>query len=178
MKANQDKKKQRELYEVIRPCIEKLIKKKAMNFHLEITADKKFSNKLKAEIPTGREIIFAFLKEAAPDITGFIKRRPFSDLITIEVKNHEIRIDDIYQIKKYRDLFNAKFAFLISTRPIPEEIKRILKVIPPLCPTGHETLVLVRFEERKLTEEHLQGPPNPFIEWYPEDPFEKDLYWK
>ena len=178
MKGNEDKKKERELWEIIKSCMEKLIKKKTTNFHLEITADKKFSNKLKAEIPPGREIIFSFLKEAAPDITGFIKRDPLSHFITIEVKNRRIKIDNIYQIKKYRDLFNAKFAFLISTRPIPEEIKRILKVIPPLSPTEHETLALVRFDESKLMVEHIQGPPNPFIDWYPEDPFKKDLYWE
>lgn len=179
MNGNEDKKKEREFHEIIKRSMEKLIKKKTTNFHLEITAEKKFSNKLKGEISPGREIIFSFLKKAPPDITGFIKRDPLSHFIAIEVKNREIRIDDIYQIKKYKDLFNAKFAFLISTKPIPEEIKRILRIIPPLCPSLLETLVLVRFDESKLMEEHIQGPPNPFTDWYPEDPFKKGLhYWE
>jgi hypothetical protein len=104
--------RERELYEPIRAKIEELIRTKFSNFHLEVTADKNFSNKLKAEIsPHGhRDIVFRFLNEAAPDITGFIKTEYSSDFIAIEVKNEEIKIDDIYQTKRYAELFNAKYA--------------------------------------------------------------------
>jgi len=131
-------------------------KKRPPNYYyLEITANKRFSNKLKAEIPRDREIIFRFLKEATPDITGFIKKDFSSDFLVIEVKKEEIQLDDIYQLKKYKDLFNAKFAFLVSTEPIPEKIKRVLKVISPLCLSIYETLDLVHFNITAL--EHIRA---------------------
>jgi hypothetical protein len=63
-------------------------------------ADKKFSNKLKAEIRDYRHIIFYFLKEVAPDITGFIKKDYSSDFIVIEVKAEAVKLDHIYQTRK------------------------------------------------------------------------------
>src|SRR3972149_9068145 len=109
MNANKEKKKvriERDYYKPIKAKLEELLGTKFSNFHLEITADKKFSNKLKTEISPNRDIIFHFLKEAAPDITGFIKGEYSSDFIVVEIKNEEIKIDHIYQTKKNAELFN------------------------------------------------------------------------
>lgn len=164
------KKQEKEYYPLIKTKLEDLLETRTANFYLEITANKKFSNKLKAEIREGRDIIFNFLKEASPDITGFIKNKYSSDFIVVEFKRKRIKLDDIYQARKYRDLFGAKFTFLVSLESIPEEIKRLHKVIYPLLSsTGtYEAFVLVHFNEENVE----------FEEWYPDNPFEKDLYWK
>jgi len=85
--------RERDYYKTIKTKLEELIRTKFSNFHLEITADKKFSNKLKPEIsPHGhRDIIFRFLNEAVPEITGFINGEYPSDFIIIEIKNEEIK---------------------------------------------------------------------------------------
>lgn len=131
MSDKKEGKAEREYHEIVKTKLEELLRTKFDNFHLEITADKKFSNKLKAEIsPHGyRDIIFHFLKHAAPDITGFIKGGHSSDFIVVEIKREAIKLDDIYQTRKYAELFNAKYALLISAKEIPEEIKRLSKVV-------------------------------------------------
>lgn len=164
------KKQEKEYYEIIKAKIEGLLKTKSNNFHLEITADRKFSNRLKAEIDRNRNIIFHFLKEAAPDVTGFIKGRYSSDFIVLEIKKDAIKLDHVYQTKKYADLFNSKFAFLVSLQAIPEEIKRLHRSTHELLSFSsyHRTFVLVHFDDKS----------NEFVEWYPENPFEKDWYWE
>jgi len=164
------KKEEKEYYSLIKTRIGNLVNEKVNNVHLEITADKKFSDKLKAEIRPERDIIFKFLIESPPDITGFIKGEHLSDFIVIEFKKDKIKLDDIYQTKRYRDLFNAKFAFLISLKSIPEEIKRLHKTTYQLLftPTIYEAFSLVYFNEES----------GEFREWYPENPFKKDTYWR
>ncbi len=126
---------------------------------------KKFSNTLKAEIsPRGyRDIIFHFLKDAAPDITGVIKEEYSSAFIAVEVKNDEIKLDDIYQTKRYAELFDAKYPLLISTKEIPEEIKRLSKVVHKLLSGGYayEKIILVHFDP--ATEN--------FVDWFEKSPF-------
>ena len=157
--------KESQYYESIKVVLQYLLKDKFKEIHLEITAQKKYSNILKSEITKHgyRDIIFRFLKEAAPDITGFIKDDFSSSFIVVEVKNEIIKLDNIYQIKKYADLFDAKYALLISIKEIPEEIKRLAKVIPALLSLNNwmKKIVLVHFnyENKEL------------IDWYPENPF-------
>jgi len=164
------KKQEKEYYPIIKAKLEELLKRKNQNFYLEITANKKFSNNLKAEVREYRDIIFHFLKEASPDITGFINSKYSSDFVVIEFKVENIRLDHVYQTRKYIDLFDAKFAFLVSLRSIPEEIKRLHKVTYQLLSASGtcRAFVLVYFDE----------DTGEFNEWYPENPFEKDLYWK
>jgi len=166
------KNNEKEYYPLIKAKLEELLRTKSTNFYFEITANKKFSDKLKAEIREGRDIIFQFLKEASPDITGFIKNKYSSDFIVVEFKRERIKLNDIYQTKRYRELFNAKFTFLISLEPIPTEIKRLDKAMnDQLLKAGlHWTFafVLVEFDRQEKK----------FVEWYPENPFENDIYWK
>ena len=163
-------KKEEKYYIPIKIKIEELLSNRVNNFQIEITANKKFSNHLKAEIRPERDIIFNFLKEAPPDITGFIKGEYSSDFIVIEFKEKKIKLDDIYQTKKYRDLFNAKFVFLISLEPIPEEIKRLHRATYELLSMPHysQAFTLAQFDEKTGN----------FIEWYPENPFERETCWK
>jgi hypothetical protein len=138
---------------------------KAIEIHLEITANKRFSNKLKAQIPSNRDLIFHFLKEAAPDITGFIAVPYTAYFLVVEFKNEQLKLDDIYQTRKYAELFDARYALLVGTEEIPEEIKRLCKVVPFLLtrPNSYKPVTLVRYDETT----------NSLVDWYPENPFAK-----
>lgn len=157
-------KKEREYYKAIKVSLEELLKSKFNNFHLEITAERNFSNKLKANIGQYRDIIFYFLKEAAPDITGFIKGEYSLDFLVVEIKREKIKLDDVYQTRKYAELFDARYALLISTEEIPEEIRRLHRVVYSLLSLpAYKTLTLCRVDTETMK----------FIEWFPENPFTK-----
>ncbi len=159
------RKKEREYYENIRDKLADLLRNKFDNFHLEVTADKRFSNTLKGGISQHREIIFSFLKEAAPDIAGFIRKEYSTDFIVVEVKRDRIKLDDVYQTRKYAELFDARYALLISKEEIPDEIVRLSRVnYSLLALSAYKTLSIVRYEEET----------GRFIEWFPRNPFEED----
>jgi len=118
-KGTDDTKKERRLYEPVKALLFETLKTKFEELHLEITADKTFSNKLKSQVNSNRDIIFLFLKDAAPDITGFIKEQYEVGFVVVEVKAEKLKLDDIYQTKKYAELFDAKYALLVTTEEIP-----------------------------------------------------------
>ena len=165
--------KEGQFYEKIIAKLGELFTEKAGNVYLERTAYKSFSDTLKSVIPRGHEIIFNFLKvrEARPDVTGFIKAKYDSkDFVVVEVKLNTLKLDDIYQIRKYADLFNARFAFLVSLKPIPEEIKRLVINVPQIIQSANwrQTILLARFDFANYQ----------FIEWYPKNPFEENFRWQ
>lgn len=162
-------KKEEDYYSGITQKFRALFESKGNETHFEITANKRFSNKLKSKISDYRHIIFSFLKEVAPDITGFISKVNLSDFIVVEVKNEEMKLDHVYQTRKYAELFDAKFAFLISTEEIPEEMKRLSKVV-------YSLLSLPAY--RRLTLIHLDEVSDSFRDWYPENPFDNEYYWR
>jgi len=156
-----NKMKKKNYYEPIKSKFEELFKEKRKT-HLEITADRHFSNKLKSQIPSNREIVFHFLKEAAPDITGFVKEYYGPGFIVIEIKDETLKLDHIYQTRKYAELFGARFAFLVSTQEIPEEIKRLSKIVFSLLSLpAYKKLVLVQFDKNA----------NQFVDWFEEKSF-------
>lgn len=61
-KRAEEGKDERRLYEPVKTSLSEALKTKFGEFHLEITADKSFSNKLKAQVGSHRDIIFVFLK--------------------------------------------------------------------------------------------------------------------
>jgi hypothetical protein len=163
---------EKDSYKDIKICLEKLFTDRVGEAYLELTSDKSFSDTLKSQIPRGHEIIFNFLKnrEARPDITGFIKtKHSTTQFIVVEVKKGPLKLDDIYQIKKYTDLLNAKFSFLVSLSAIPEELRRLGSVIPQVTHASHwsQVLALVYFD---ITQKQ-------FVEWHPKNPFEEDFRW-
>lgn len=124
---------------------------------------------LKSKISDYQHIIFYFLKDVAPDITGFITKDSGTEFVVIEIKNEELKLDHIYQTRKYADLFVAKFAFLVSTEELPEELKRLQKVVHSLLYLGsYREFVLVHFDERTGS----------FTDRAPENPFDKDYLWR
>jgi len=124
-----------ELYESIKEHLEEAFTQKFGNCHLEITAGGVFSNTLKSVVR--HHIMFSFLgKRTSPDLTGFIHTQSsdtvvpltpsiVKEFITVQVKRGKITLQDIYQAKMYGDLFPAKYALLLSSEPIPENIVRL-----------------------------------------------------
>jgi len=156
---------ERSYYESVKNWLEQILKEKYASFHLEVTAYRQFSNVLQSQIDSHRELIFAFLKEAAPDITGFVKKDSASlrEFVVVEVKTTPIKLDDIYQTRKYAELFDARYALLISTSEIPEKITRLSRVVIPLFMLpAYKQLTLVRFADEGRA-----------ITWFPECPFGK-----
>ena len=135
MTASSKKAAEKELYEPIKKYLETAFRKKFGNCHLEVTADGSFSEQLKGVVR--EDIIFSFLgRKASPDLVGFIHNQrdhwfviqsssDIQDFITVEIKRGKITLQDVYQAKMYGDLFQAKYALLISPEPIPEEIRRL-----------------------------------------------------
>src|SRR5258707_13763063 len=105
---------ERSYYETVKDWLEKILRDKYASFHLEVTANRQFSNVLHGQIDRSRDLIFAFLNEAAPDITGFVKKDSSSlrEFVVVEVKTTPIKLEDIYMIRKYAELFDAKYALL------------------------------------------------------------------
>ena len=154
--------KESQYYKPVKTKVEEILKETQRAYHLEITAGKTFSNKLKGKISDHRHTVFYFLKDVAPDITGFIEEDVLTKFIVVEIKNEPIKLDHIYQARKYAELFEARYALLVSTKEIPEEIKRLSKVVHSLLSLpAYETLTLVKFNEE--TRE--------FDEWFPKNPF-------
>lgn len=107
-----------DFYQPIKKGLEELLASKGKSFYLEVTATRRWSEKLKGKIPQGREIVFTFLKKR-PDLLGFVEGQHSSNFITVEVKEQIKELDDIYQAKLYKEVFDAKYGFLITTEPIP-----------------------------------------------------------
>ena len=160
---NQLYKTERETYPHIKSWLEEQLKTRFTDFYLEITADRKFSNTLKQQIDRNRDLIFNFLKEAAPDITGFVKGDYSKEFIVVEIKNKPIKLEDIYQTRKYAELFDARYALLVSTKEIPEEITRLSKVVFSLLSLpAYKQLTLVYLGDNAKN-----------IVWFPNNPFIK-----
>jgi hypothetical protein len=152
-----------EYYQPVKAYLESLLKDKGATFHLEITARRRFSNTLKAHVGQHRDIVFHFLREAAHDIAGFIESDYSSEFLVVEVKERQLKLDDIYQARKYAELLDARYGLLVSPVEIPEEIKRLSKVVYSLLSLpAYKTLTLVRFDPNS----------NAIVEWFPRSPFE------
>lgn len=125
---------EKELYEPIKKYLRSAFSKKFGDCRLEVTADGVFSEVIRRVVRD--DIVFSFLgKKASPDLVGYIPlegRRwaawfssDIQDFITVEIKKDKLTLQDVYQAKMYGDLFRARYALLVSPKPIPEELKRL-----------------------------------------------------
>ncbi|MGI0023047.1 MAG: hypothetical protein ACRD9Q_09330 [Nitrososphaeraceae archaeon] len=159
--------KEKNYYEPVKRVFEKLFKEKG-DAYLEITADGQPSNKLKEKI-RNRDIIFSFLNDARPDITGFLPQQFSSKFIIIEIKEGEIKLDHIYQTRKYIDLFEAYFGFLVSTKEIPVEIKKLTDITHSILNVGqYRSFILCQYD----------ADTESIVDWHKENPFEINYYWR
>jgi len=157
-----------DLYNPVQQKLGERLSGRAPNFCLETTA-RGFSERIKAAIPPGREIVFNFLKWK-PDIMGLVVREFQTDLITVEVKEKILKIDDIYQAKMYKEVLGARYGFLVTAAPIPEELKRLCGATPSILHSIEDST----FRFLAMAQFHLTGG---FIDWFEENPFEKEYFW-
>jgi hypothetical protein len=156
--------RERDCYPAVKRWLESRLNQGFASVYLEVTADRTFSNTLKAQIDRNRDLIFTFLREAAPDLAGFVKKDSSSprEFLVMEVKARPIKLDDVYQTRKYAELFDARYALLLSTCEVPEEISRLSQVLSPylLALPAYKKLTLVTFREN-----------GGYVAWFPDDPF-------
>lgn len=158
-------------YQPVKERLEELFAARQKRAYLEITAAKGLSETLKHKIPEHREIIFAFLKKR-PDLFGFVERQYSCDLVAVEVKRRIEKLDDIYQAKLYKEVFEARYGFLITIEPIPEEVKRLCKNTVDILRSAGDSIY------RFLVIGHFDKEAGQFVEWFEENPFEKECYWR
>lgn len=168
-----------ELYKPIREFLHSKFLNSFGNCHLEITASGVFGEGLKEAIR--HDIIFRFLKRGgSPDLVGYIEQDfGIKHFITVEIKSEKITIKDIAQAKLYGDLFDAKYAFLVSPEPIPVEIKRLHQKLSILhrFMSGHNTYIgELRFSQTTSVDAVARGVTAGVFhvveeDWFPESPF-------
>lgn len=154
---------ERELYPPVKDYLESVFRVKFGNCFLEVTANGRFSDALKSTIRS--DIIFSFLgRQASPDLVGFVESGSgLRDFITVEVKRGKVNLDDVYQAKKYADLFQARYGLLVSLDPVPEEMKRLHQACHVLYRFMSGFRIYVgRFDEAK--HDIAEGS------WFPEPP--------
>ncbi len=166
--------KEKELYGKVKSEFDRLFNHKFGTCHLEITASGTFSEKLKAKVK--QDIVFTFIKRMkgsesrSPDIAGFSADTSIlgaDHFITIEFKDEPLTLWHVYQAKMYAELFDAEFGLLVSTKPIPAELKRLHQVHFILNRFRHGTrLCLVEFDPKTSKIIHDS--------WFPDPPFTYD----
>ena len=69
-----------------------------------------------------------------PDLVGYVQKcsQGSKEIVIAEIKDEPITLKMIGKTKFYKDVFNAKFAFLISTHVLSEEKVRILLKKPSI----------------------------------------------
>jgi len=112
------------LYKPIKQCFENKFKLCGFkNIHVEITANKKFSNFFREKFGFQVSLLE---RTFSPDITGYFVSNKKEKFCIVEVKASNIKFIDIYQTKAYGDIFNVDMAFLISPNGIPNYLKSFL----------------------------------------------------
>jgi hypothetical protein len=167
---------EKELYEPVKRDLAEKFSVSGKTY-LEVSADGKISETVKEKLDDVALHIINF-ERVKPDIIGFLRIETktgrgtgyFQDeKIVAEIKNEQIGITDVIQTKVYAEVFDAKHAFLVSSEPIPEEIKRFVKMKPGLLhyAGGYGEIKLVQFDKINKT----------FVErsWYRESPFEGEV---
>jgi len=116
------------------------------------------------EIPHEREILFSFGRVAKPDLTGFVRKELDAvDFITVEIEDGEGKLEDIYQAKRYADLWGAKYGFFITEKELPEQFKRLDRVSQIFTGFRGATIYSAQYDHTSNT--------IPDESWYPGNPF-------
>lgn len=195
MRSKPAKQPEKRLYEPIREALKRKFSTTYLPY-FEISAEGKISDVVKETLDDVCLHIIDF-ESVKPDIIGFlvprtggvfdtmneltgrIRGNPTSEKIVVEVKDERLLISHLIQTKMYAEVFGASYAFLITTRPIPEQIKRFDKMKPELLSYGKgRKLILGRFDENTTS----RMPDFDASSWYPplSTPFPpfSDLPWK
>ena len=127
-----------EIYERVRTALLDRFEPKG-ECYLWVTANK-IPEEVKEFLDTDALMILSAQKRR-PDLTGYIiVEKPHPSIskrvIVVEVKDSSPSLEDIYQTKKYADLFSAEYAFLISTERLTTIRWRFLQGHPHMLKFG------------------------------------------
>jgi len=139
--------KESDLYVPIKEFLDQHFSKLERNHYFEITA-KTISNKIKKEFDLNRLLLLK-TERTLPDIMGFVEKNGLNELFVFEIKNGKPTIRAIYQLKKYAEVLNAKYACLMCTKEISAELRKCLEneLIIQSYNTGHGTISILHFDE-------------------------------
>ena len=151
---------EKSLYQPVKTALEVRFIREFGECYLEITANKKISDKIKKCFD---DIVLHIINVEGfyPDLMGLIQSK---EIIVVEVKE-ELTLKDIYQAKQYGEIFNAKYTLLIYSEPLSEEIRRFLEKRPEILShsAGSKDVKLARFD--KTDNDIEEGT------WYMSSPF-------
>jgi len=141
--------KEHDLYIPIKEFLDQHFSKLGRKHYFEITA-KTISNKIKNEFDLNRLLLLK-TERTLPDIMGFVEKNSLNELFVFEIKDEKPTIKAIYQLKKYAEVLNAKYAYLICTGEISAELKKILENEPRIQSfnTGYDGISIIHFDEEK-----------------------------
>lgn len=114
------------LYEPVRQSIWNLFSKLGKT-HIEIPGrTKKFSPELMRKFENVSLNIID-REEFYPDLMGFVQTTgyPAYSLIVCEVKDEALKLRDIMQARNYGVIFGVQYDLLVSSEPLPEQIRRL-----------------------------------------------------
>jgi hypothetical protein len=162
-----------DLYEPVMSCLRDAFAAVGKSVHLEVGATTGLSEQIKGAIPEDKNIIFSFLRQHRPDIIGVIEGEPFlSRFVIAEVKAKSLTLENIYQAKRYKGLLEARAGFLVTVHPIPEDLRRLCAqnwdILSSASDGGYKFLAICRFDIET----------GKFIDWFRENPFQKEHFWK
>lgn len=134
--------------------------------YLEVTC-KGLSNQLLRSLDDFA-LFYVKIDKQYPDIAGFVKTTYGKEIVTVEVKSHIRKINDFFQAKRYAEVFDAKYAFLISSETIPEQIRRFINKRSTIYSFSYnKSVIIAQFDataqEFKIDKELYYGSlPEPF----------------
>jgi len=135
--------KERDLYEPIREAL-KLQISTCVGFDcvLEDTS-REITPNIRARID---DLAFFYIEKDKnlPDLIGYFEvERGRKNIIIVEIKKKIHKIDFIYQTKKYAELFDAKYALLISFEKPQDRVKRLLLAKQAIYTYGNNKQILI-----------------------------------
>lgn len=162
---------EKDFYKPITEQLGGLLSGVVTSYWLEVVATQGLTERAKQAVPAGREIVFSFMRDR-PDIIGIVDGQFSKHLLVAEVKEGSPTLENIYQIKRYKEVFDARYAFLITIGPIREELKRLCRqtstILSSAGDDAYRFLVLAQFHPGARR----------FVDWVDGNPFEKSFYWE
>ena len=137
--------KEEDLYKPVKEAFEK----KHPKISLEITA-KKIPDNIKSILDD--EALAIINKEGSfPDLMGWADDIYSKKIVIVEIKINQPTLTDIYQVKRYAEVFSARYTFLVSTKKISEEHKRFLNKKPQILSfsAGCHNIILLSYSVEK-----------------------------
>ncbi len=131
--------------------------------YFEITAKRHISDILKRQFDDYTLYIMR-VEGFYPDIMGFVckDRSSSKELVTVEVKSIPITIKHIERAKTYQYVFDATYGLVVSSKGIPEELRRFVSNRPRI----RRDLIIAQYVEHlhmfKIHPDFEPHIPEPF----------------